>query len=88
MKMILVILPNEKTDQVSGNLLERGYRVTKFASTAGFLSGGTTTLMVGASDEDVEPALEILRGNFSPFDGENVQATIYVLNVKDFKRIE
>ncbi len=88
MKMIFAILPNEATDQVTNRLVDANYRVTKFASTAGFLSGGTTTLMVGVNDEELESALEIIRGSFSPYqEGENVQATIYVLNVNNFERL-
>jgi uncharacterized protein YaaQ len=89
MKMIFAILANEKTDLVSRGLMDAGYRVTKFASTAGFLSGGTTTLMIGVNDDELNSALDIIRGYYSLFqEGDSVQATIYVLNVKDFERIE
>ena len=44
MKMILAIMPTSLSEVVSAELLEAEYRVTKFASTSGFLSGGTTTI--------------------------------------------
>lgn len=89
MKMILAILANEKTDMVSSGLVEAGYRVTKLASTAGFLSSGTTTLMIGVNDNELDSALDIIRGYYSPYEeGDNIQATIYVLNIKNFQRIE
>lgn len=88
MKMIVAILADDKTEKVADDLLEAGFRVTKFASTAGFLTVGTTTLMIGVQDEDVEDALGIIRKGFSPLNSENnVQATIYVLNASSFKRI-
>ncbi|MFO8037192.1 MAG: cyclic-di-AMP receptor [Anaerolineales bacterium] len=89
MKMILAILTNEKTDMVTSGLMEAGYRVTKLASTAGFLSSGTTTLMIGVNDADLNSALDIIRGYYAPYEeGENIQATIFVLNVKNFERIQ
>lgn len=88
MKMIVAILANETTEQVSNALLQAGYRVTKFASTAGFLSGGTTTLMVGVQDEQLEDALGIIREYFSPLTKEDeVRASIYVIGVNNFERI-
>lgn len=88
MKMIVAILPDEKTEQVSSGLIQSGFRVTKFASTAGFLSGGTTTLMIGVEDENLKQALEIIREDFSSMtEGDQVQATIYVLNVNNFERV-
>lgn len=81
MKMIISILPNSFSDQVSQALISAGYRVTKFASTAGFLQSGTTTLMTGVEQEQVEAALEIVRDQV-PKDEDQVLTTIYVIDVK------
>ena len=61
MKMILAIMPTCLNEQISKALLDSQYRVTKFASTAGFLTGGTTTLMVGLSADKVEDGLALIR---------------------------
>ena len=88
MKMIVAILENTLSEKVSKALIDSGFRLTRLASTGGFLREGTTTLMVGVQDEMLENALEIIRQQ-APSGGESdkVRATIYVLNVKDFRRI-
>ncbi|HDD62126.1 MAG: hypothetical protein DRI65_13095 [Chloroflexota bacterium] len=90
MKMILAIMPTSISEPVSTKLLEADYRVTKFASTAGFLSGGTTTLMVVADANKVENALEIIRNHIptaAPTDIAHARVTIYVMPAKDFERV-
>ena len=90
MKMILAIMPNQLSEEVSKTLLNAEYRVTKFASTAGFFAGGTTTLLIGADDNKVESCLSLIRGQIPASDtseADHARVTIYVLNVKDFSRI-
>jgi uncharacterized protein YaaQ len=90
MKMILAIMPNNLSEDVSEILLESEYRVTKFASTAGFFAGGTTTLMVGADDNKVESCLKLIRDQIhpsEPTDAAHARVTIYVLKVKDFAQV-
>jgi len=90
MKMILAIMPTGLNEQISKALLDSQYRVTKFASTAGFLAGGTTTLMVGLSADKVEDGLALIREQIpisEEIDSSHIRVTIYVLNVIDFDRI-
>lgn len=90
MKMILAVMPTNLSEDISAHLLEDDFRVTKFASTAGLLSGGTTTLMVVAQAVKIEKALQIIRSNVPSLDAEEsnpARVTIYVLNVKDFERV-
>jgi uncharacterized protein YaaQ len=90
MKMILAIIPNQLSDDVSRTLLDSGFRVTKFASTAGLFSGGKTTLMVGADDKKVEKCLSLIHETIppaEPTDSAHARVTIYVLKLKDFERI-
>lgn len=90
MKMILAVIPTSYSDPVSKALLEQDFRVTKFASTAGLFSGGTTTLMAVAARANIERALEIIRASIPPADGldkAGPRATIYVLNVNDLERV-
>jgi uncharacterized protein YaaQ len=90
MKMILAILPTNLSEQISKILLGSEYRVTKFASTAGFLTDRTTTLMVGADADKVENCLELIRGQIpetEETDSAHPRVTIYVLNIKDFDRV-
>ena len=90
MKMILAIMPTNLSDKVSQHLLEDSYRVTKFASTAGLLSGGVTTLMIITTKDKIEGALKIIREQIPPresTDPARARVTIYVLNVKDFEKV-
>lgn len=90
MKMILAIMPTSLSDHVSPVLLDESYRVTKFASTSGLLSGGITTLMIITAKEKIARALELIRATIhpsEPTDAAHARVTIYVLNVKDFEKV-
>jgi uncharacterized protein YaaQ len=90
MKMILAIMPTNLSDQVSQTLLDKSYRVTKFASTAGLLSGGITTLMIITEADKIAKALDLIRGEIPPVEPLNdasVRVTIFVLNVQDFEKV-
>ena len=88
MKMIFAIIDDAQSDDISQVLLSANYRVTKLATTRGFLRGGATTLMVGVDDDRVKNALQIIRDQVQESqDTANNQVTIYVLNVKSFNRL-
>jgi uncharacterized protein YaaQ len=88
MKMIIAIVDDTIQGEISKKLLEENYRVTQLATTSRFLRGGATTLMVGVENELVENALSIIRKSIpEPTDPKKNQATLYVLNVKNFNRI-
>jgi len=88
MKMIVAIMDNNKSEEVSKTLLVENFRVTRLASTGGFLRGGSTTLMVGVESDRVEQALQLIRDQFTPStDPDDRQAIIYVLNIKTFESI-
>jgi uncharacterized protein YaaQ len=61
MKMIMVILSNAQADAVVEVLLEKGQRVTRLASTGGFLRQGNTTLIVGAEDSIAQDIQETVQ---------------------------
>lgn len=85
MKMIVAIMPEGLSDEISKVLIGNDYRVTKFASTAGFLQVGTTTLMIGVESSRVEKALALIR-EYIPVK-DHTQATIYVIDIKMFEKI-
>jgi uncharacterized protein YaaQ len=86
MKMIIAIVKDSETEQISQSLLSANFRVTKLATTGGFLREGATTLMIGVEDDKVDDALSLIRNQIDQ-DPENPQATIYVLNIKNFSRV-
>ncbi|TCO78624.1 cyclic-di-AMP receptor [Marinisporobacter balticus] len=61
MKLIIAIIHDEDAPNSIEKLTNQGYRVTKLASTGGFLRGGNTTLMVGVEKEKVDAVIAIIK---------------------------
>ena len=60
MKFIMAIIQDEDAIQIIDLLSERGFKITKMASTGGFLRAGNTTLICGVEDERVEELIDIV----------------------------
>jgi uncharacterized protein YaaQ len=85
MKLIIAILRDNDNDPVSHALTAANLRVTLIASSGGFLHKGLTTLLIGLEDDQVDPALEIIRKNVSPASEPNQKrATVFVVKVDQF----
>lgn len=63
MKLIIAIVQDQDAPSLIDDLTEREFRVTKLASTGGFLKSGNTTLLTGVEDEDVDKVIEIIENN-------------------------
>jgi uncharacterized protein YaaQ len=88
MKLIITIIPDFDNEQVSQALIKDNFRVTRIASTGGFLRRGSSTLMIGVPDEKVEQAIEVIHENLSPStDSTSNRATLFVLDVDKFTQI-
>ena len=88
MKMIIAITEKYMSDAASAALIAQDFRVTRLASTGGFLREGATTLMIGVQDDELDTALDIIRKFTPPSEiPDKHLTTIYVLNVKNFKRV-
>ncbi len=61
MKLLVFVTEHSVTDQTVDALVEQGFRVTRLASTGGFLRRGNTTLLVGVEDNAAERAVSIVR---------------------------
>ncbi|WP_376792834.1 cyclic-di-AMP receptor [Thermoflexus sp.] len=85
MKLILAVLPEKAATLASDRLVAQGYRVTRLASTGGFLRRGNTTLLIGVEDEHVETALRLLREARQQTRGDPSGIAI-VLHVAGFER--
>lgn len=86
--MIIAIMEDQFTEATSRSLVEADFRITRLASTGGFFREGATTLMIGVEDHQLETALELIRKQIPYSDNpEKINTTIYVLNVKDFRRV-
>jgi uncharacterized protein YaaQ len=88
MKMIITILNDIDNEPVSQALIQDGFRVTRVASTGGFLRRGQTTLMIGVADERVDKAIDVIRNSLTPIADPSIKrATLFVLNVENFAQI-
>ncbi|KXG74164.1 cyclic-di-AMP receptor [Thermotalea metallivorans] len=61
MKLIIAIIHDEDAHNLIEQLMDQNYRVTKLASTGGFLKSGNTTLLIGVEKEKVDAVIEIIR---------------------------
>lgn len=63
MKLILAVIQDQDSNRLLSALMERQFRVTKLASTGGFLKSGNTTFLIGTEDNRVDEALQIIKDN-------------------------
>jgi uncharacterized protein YaaQ len=61
MKLIVFVTDDGHADASVDALVEQGFRVTRLATTGGFLRRGNTTLLVGVEDEQVERAYGLVK---------------------------
>lgn len=61
MKLIISIVQDEDASDVIDSLTDQDYRVTKLATTGGFLKSGNTTLMVGVEEEKVDEVIKVIK---------------------------
>lgn len=60
MKLVMAIIHDEDAFHITDMLNERGYSVTKLATTGGFLRAGNTTLICGVDDNRVDELVSII----------------------------
>ncbi|MBQ9212108.1 MAG: cyclic-di-AMP receptor [Clostridia bacterium] len=60
MKLIIAIVQDEDSSRLLTGLMNKGFGVTKLATTGGFLKAGNTTLLIGVEDERVKEAIEAI----------------------------
>lgn len=63
MKLIVAIVQDQDAPSLVEDLTDKDYRVTKLASTGGFLKSGNTTLLIGVDDEHVEDVIKLIEDN-------------------------
>ncbi|PZA07842.1 MULTISPECIES: cyclic-di-AMP receptor [unclassified Meiothermus] len=61
MKLLITIVQDADAPGLIKALTERGFQSTKLASTGGFLREGSTTLLIGVEDSQVEAVKEVIR---------------------------
>jgi uncharacterized protein YaaQ len=85
---MIVILAEPDVETIITQLLDREFRVTKIASTGGFLRRGNTTLLIVTEDDLVEDALDTLRDTCKDPDEPGLKrATVFVLDVDRYTQL-
>lgn len=87
MKMIILIIKDNDADEITQALTADKYRITRVASTGGFLRSGVVTLLIGVRDERAELALELIRKTLTPLPSGEKRATLFVIPVEQFEQV-
>ena len=61
MKMVIAIVQDDDSLDLIEGITDKGFRVTKLATTGGFLRAGNTTLMIGVGDDKVDEVILIIK---------------------------
>jgi uncharacterized protein YaaQ len=87
MKMIIVIVKDSDAEHVTQALTASEFRVTRIASTGGFLRSGVVTLLIGVSDERVEAGIQVIRDQLGESTSKESRATLFVVPVQRFEQV-
>lgn len=87
MKMVILIVKDHDADEITQALTSEKYRVTRVASTGGFLRSGVVTFLIGMRDERVEGALDLIRKILTPLPSGEKRATLFVVPVERFEQV-
>ena len=88
MKMIVCIVQDSDKDELLTALSQANYQATLLPSTGAYFRRGNATVMIGVEDDQVEPAIQVIRDTFSSPDQSGVKrATLFVMNVDQFIKV-
>ena len=60
LKLVLAIVQDDDAIDLIEELTDKDYRVTKLATTGGFLKSGNTTLMIGVEEKEVKNLINVI----------------------------
>jgi uncharacterized protein YaaQ len=87
-RLVIAILRDAAGEDVLKALLEANFRVTRIASTGGFMRRGTSTFLIGVEKARVETVFQLIREHSAPaIDPGLKRATVFVLKVDQFEQI-
>jgi len=86
MKMLIVIVKDHDADTLTQALTAGNFRITRVASTGGFLRSGVVTMLLGLEDDQVDTAMQAIRNALPPKPDEK-RATIFVVPVQRFEQV-
>jgi len=86
MKMIIIIVQDNDADTLTRAFTAENFRVTRVASTGGFMRSGVVTMLLGVEDPQVDAAIKVVRDAL-PSSGEKKRATLFVVPVQHFEQV-
>ncbi len=86
MKMIIVIVQDNDADILTQAFTAASFRVTRVASTGGFLRSGVVTMLLGVEEEQVDAVMQTVRNSLPPKAGQK-RATIFVVPVQHYEQV-
>jgi len=86
MKMIIIIVQDHDADTLTQAFTAGDFRVTRIASTGGFLRSGVVTLLLGVEDAQVDAAIKVARDAL-PASNNKKRATLFVVPIHHFEQI-
>jgi len=87
MKLIIAIVRDTDSGPVTEQLVANDYRVTRVASTGGFLRRGNATLFIGVEEDQVQSVIDILKETCSPPEPGHGRATLFVVDAPHFEQV-
>ncbi len=97
MKLVLAIVHDEYVSKVTKSLTDNDFRITKLASTGGFLKSGNTTLLMGVEEDRIEKVIEVIKSKCEdvkfgkhPKEEQEVEvggATLFIMDMNQFNKM-
>lgn len=86
MKMIIIIVKDSDADTLTQSFTANNFRVTRVASTGGFMRSGVVTMLLGVEDTQVDAAIKVVRDSL-PASSDDKHATLFVVPVQHFEQV-
>jgi uncharacterized protein YaaQ len=87
MKLVIGIIRDVDSGPVVDELITQGFRVTRVASTGGFLRRGNVTLLIGVEEPQVDGVIEVFKEKCTQPEENQNRATVFVVNAPYFEQI-
>ena len=87
MKLILAIVRDTDAEVMVSRLVAQGYRVTRIASSGGFLRKGSVTLVIGVEPEKVQSVIDLLKEVGGVSEPGQHRVTLFVVNALRFEQV-
>ncbi|MCL4273611.1 MAG: cyclic-di-AMP receptor [Anaerolineales bacterium] len=86
MKMMIIIVKDHDADTLTQAFTAENFRVTRVASTGGFMRSGVVTMLLGVDDVQVDAAIQTVRNALPVKEGEK-RATLFVVPVHHYEQV-